>query len=368
MDPHDIAAKISGTTPKTVVFVFDVTQSTRTGGVFEREREATATILRHGCSPGDHVVLIKFGTGISTVFDATLSDTVAVDSLIDKIPQSVEPGAGTNIRWPHNEALKIIDADAPNPGVVVLLTDSYNDQPLQTDPDYPMYRAYYNLYKLTVYPNTPENRDYERLLKTLHREHRLHEYGVGVAIARSGRPVERLPNAAGGSDAPDQPQNLAPTIISQTGHEKTGPDLTLAIGIPFAVLLLLAGLAMAAFSQKAHIRLALVGKSNMSDFRLKPGARVGLGGSPATAGPGVETFTISGLKEPAAYILGQFGGSAVLKAAPAAGDIKVLHNGLKLEGELPIRVDDEIRIIIPASALAEEQIVRLRIMDPKGSL
>jgi len=365
MDPHDIADKIANLSPKTVVFVFDVTMSTSTGGVFEREREATATILRHGCKQGDHVVLIKFGTGISTVFDTTLSESVSADSLIDKIPPAVEPGAGTNIRWPHNAALRLIEADRPNPGVVVLLTDSFNDQPLKTDPNYPMYRAYYNLYKLTVYPKTPQNRDYEGLLRELYRQHRLHEYGVGVAIARSGRPVERLPNGPGESDSPDASDNTTPTVLTQQGHETQQTNWPAILGGAAAALLLLIVGVGAALGRPASVRLSLGGKSVPVDFRLKPGARLSLGGSPATAPPGVETYAIPGLKEAAAYIVGQRGGSAAIKSANADG-IRVLHNGVSVSGEMPIRVDDEVRIIVAATDGAEERQIRVRVLDPKA--
>jgi len=251
--------------------------------------------------------------------------------------------------------------------VVVLLTDSFNDQPLKTDPNYEMYRAYYNLYRLTVYPKTPENSDYERLLRKLYRQHRLHEYGVGVAIARGGRPVERLPNAPGESDAANLPDDIMPTVITQQGHEKTGPDWTTVIGIPLLVSALVGLAFFAAASQMAHIRLAVLGKPSATDFRLKPGGKVGLGGSPSTAAPGVQTYAIPGLKEPAAYILGRFGGQAVLTPS-ANGAVKVLHNGLKLDGDVPIRVDDEVRIVMPATDGAEENIVRLRFRDPKGPL
>ena len=63
--PQQIAAQIKALRHKTLILVFDVTQSTRHGGVFTEEREASATLLRQGCSPGDRVILMKFGTGYS---------------------------------------------------------------------------------------------------------------------------------------------------------------------------------------------------------------------------------------------------------------------------------------------------------------
>src|SRR5580698_625418 len=49
--PADIATRIAGMHPKTVVFVFDVTMSTEHNGVFQTERAATASLLRDGCDP-----------------------------------------------------------------------------------------------------------------------------------------------------------------------------------------------------------------------------------------------------------------------------------------------------------------------------
>lgn len=365
MDPHSISERIASQSPKTVVFVFDVTGSTRTGGVFEREREATATILRRGCKVGDHVVLIKFGTGVATVFDTVLSESVSASSLIDQIPPSTEPGAGTNIRWPHHEALRIIDGDAPNPGVVVLLTDSFNDQPVKSDPNYSKYRAYYNLYSLTVYPSSSENRDYVRLLSKLRRERRLREYGVGVAIARSGRPVERLPLASGeGTDSLDNGSSQT-TVLLPTGHETVHTNWDeISISAVTTMLFLIAGLAMLS-GRPTSVRLSVGGKAVPSDFRIKPGARLGLGGTPATAPPGAEIYLVSGLNDTAGWILGERGGVISLSAASGSSS-RLLHNGIGIQEKAPLRVDDEIRIIVPATDTSEEKQFRIRLLDPKA--
>ena len=74
------------------------------------------------------------------------------DTLIDELPKAPAPGHGTNIRWPHHEALKLIAREHLCPAVVVLLTDSFNDRPDLTDPNYPKYLSYYTLKGLTVLP------------------------------------------------------------------------------------------------------------------------------------------------------------------------------------------------------------------------
>ena len=139
LSPDAIAARIRPLKAKTLILVFDVTESTRHGGVFTLERGASATLIRRGCSPGDRVVLIPFGTGEKTVFDKTLATPADVDALIEQLPAAPAPGHGTNIRLPHHDALKLISREKACPAVVVLLTDSYNDRPDLSDPNYPDY-------------------------------------------------------------------------------------------------------------------------------------------------------------------------------------------------------------------------------------
>ncbi|MDQ2686377.1 MAG: hypothetical protein M3Y28_00755, partial [Armatimonadota bacterium] len=71
LTPEQIATQIAPLHPKTLALVFDVSASTQANGVFRREREASATLIRQGCSVGDRVILESFGTGYKTVFDKT---------------------------------------------------------------------------------------------------------------------------------------------------------------------------------------------------------------------------------------------------------------------------------------------------------
>lgn len=369
LTPAQIAAQIKPLHPKTLVLVFDVSASTRTGGVFARERAATATLIRQGCVPGDRVALLAFGTGYATVFDKTLMDAADASAMIDELPASVSPGQGTNIRWPHHEALRLIDADLPHPGVVVLLTNSFNDRPLTTDPNYPQYLAYYKLNALTSYPDTPANADYERLLRTLKARGKLREYGVGVGIARTGRPIERLPLAPGQDDAAGGPVNSAPVVLSPVGTEKPQSQWPLFVGSGIALLLVLMGAGWLMLNRPVPLRLSLGERSAPRDFRLRPGAKVGLGGSPVSAAPGDDVFPLAGLSAPCAFVRGERGGALSLFPAPqAAPDVLCFHNGLRLESPVPLRVGDEIRVTLPATESAPAREHRVHVQDPSASL
>ncbi|BDI29791.1 hypothetical protein CCAX7_18420 [Capsulimonas corticalis] len=358
------AAQIKAIHPKTVVFVFDVSGSTRHGGVFGRERAATATLLRQGCDPGDHVILKSFGTGTQTVFDKTITDAADAAALTDQIPSAVTPGAGTNIREPHHEALKAIEQDLPNPGVVVLLTDSFNDRPLESDPNYPAYLNYYTLKGLTVYPSSSENRDYERLLRTLKSSDKLTEYGVGVGIATSGRPIERLPVGPGQDDNAGDDQSTAPTTLTPSTPEKPQSNLPAIIGGAVALLAILAFAAMSALRRPQPLRLKLGDKGRPVDFQLRPGSRVQLGGSIGAGGPGDETFPLAGVAAPAAAIEAK-GGLTLIPAVKGSDTVKVYHNGARLEGPTAVRTGDEIRLVTAATETSPEREHRVRVADPK---
>ena len=363
--PSTIATEIAGIHPKTVVFVFDVTMSTRHAGVFTNERSATATILRQGCGPGDRVALIKFGTGATTVFDKTLKTREEASTLIDQIPEAPEAGRGTNIRLPHSQALQLVQDSAPNAGVIVLLTDSYNDQPLESDPNYPSYTSYYTP-KLTVYPKTSENVSYENLLKTLIGEG-LRQYGVGVGIAPNGRPIERVPTAAE-SDTPDAASvvSTAPLATPDSGAttRKTSDTGLLLFGCFGAVIL---GLAIAfwAMSRPSALRLKLGEKSMPRDYHVKSGRKVGLGGSMTTAGPGGDFFPLEGVANPVAFVAASGGGFVLNPNSQVISTAKVFHNGVPLEKTSPLRIGDEIRVSIADGGPVPKD-YRVLFADPKA--
>jgi len=367
LSPDAIAAQIKPLKDKTVIFVFDVTESTRHGGVFSEERAASATLLRSGCSAGDRVILIPFGTGYKRVFDTTIKSPADADTLIDQLPTAPAPGHGTNIRWPHHEALKIIAQEHLCPAVVVLLTDSFNDRPDLTDPNYSKYRAYYTLKGLTVYPDSPENRDYERLLQQLTQKGCLHQYGVGVALAANSRPVERLPVGPGEGDSSAGDTTETPTILSASGPAASHSLLPLILGSLLAALLL-ALLAWYLLSRRpVPVRLRLGAKALPRDYRLTPGASLALGGAPGAASGSQDTFPLAGLAAPVALVRAERGGLSLVPSPPSGDASPALyHNGLLLQQPAPLRVGDDLRISVPATATEAEREHRITVMDPHG--
>lgn len=369
LSPETIAAQIKPLHDKTLVLVFDVTESTRHGGVFTEERAASATLIRSGCSPGDRVILIPFGTGYHTVFDTKITSPADADTLIDELPKAPAPGHGTNIRWPHHEALKRIAREHLCPAVVVLLTDSFNDRPDLTDPNYPKYLAYYTLKGLTVYPDTPENRDYERLLAKLTRSGCLHQYGVGVALASTGRPIERLPVGPNEGDSDAEGATEIPTVLAPTGAPASRSILPLILGGLLAILLL-ALLAWYLLRRRpVPVRLRLGPKALPRDYRLLPGASLALGGAPSAATGSQDIFPLAGVAAPVALITAT-GGIPTVVPSSATGDTSpaLFHNGLRLQQPAPLRVGDELRVAVPATAADAEREHRITVMDPHGQV
>ena len=378
--PSDvIAAQLKPIHPKTVVMVFDVTGSTKYGGVFSREREAAATILRKGCDIGDHVVLLKFGTGYSAVIDTIIHDPADAIQLVDKIPPSVEPGHGTNIRWPHAEALKIVQQGLPNPGRIILMTDSFNDGPDASDPNMVHYNDYYSSGGLTKYPKTAANKRYETLLRVLKKSGKLKQYGVGVSIARSGRPIERLPVAPGESDDNADSSSQIPTSVPNAEDTRSSsrlPWIAAVGGLTAAAIILWFVLSR----RPMPVRLSVGTKGFPTDFRVRPGERIAIGGPSTGTIDGAQVLPLSGVLNPVAWLRAERSGIVI---TPAAGPIvpssdhiergeceitRVFHNGIRLAQTSPVKVDDEIRVAVPAGTQSAEREYRVRVLDPSGPL
>lgn len=364
--PEQIAAQIKPLHPKTLVMVFDVSASTQANGVFRREREASATLIREGCSPGDRVVLEAFDTGFKTVFDKTLGATADMSALVDDLPASVETGHGTNIRWPHHEALKRINSDLPHPGVVVLLTDSFNDQPLTSDPNYPKYRDYYTLGNLTRYPDTADNRDYERLLRKLQSGGKLRQYGVGVGLAPSGRPIERLPLGPGQGDPDAGNAAQTPTVLTPIGQEKPASNLPALLAALGLLLLAILGAGFALLNRPVPVRLTLGDRGTPRDYRLRRGGKIGLGGALTSAAPGDDVFPLGGVTAPLAFVRAGRGAADLVPAPSLPPGVALFHNGVKLESPAPLRVGDEIRATLPATDAAPAREHRIHFADPRA--
>ncbi len=349
---------------KVLVFVFDVSASMRTpvpGGEngqtnLQRAREAAITLIREATAPGDRVVLLTFGAGYKTVFDKTLASEGDKDALADQVPSEVGTGAGTNIRKPHHDALKLLDAARPRPGAVVLLTDSYNDEPKRDDPAYPTYLKYYVPGgRLNKYPDTPENRDYERLLRKMRRA----QYGVGVQIDATGRPVERAPTTA----APP-PVEAAPTPAATPAPVEKSPD------VPWPWIALgLAALGLGAFLLLGSARPVPLrvsgGPGGAKDFSLKAGQSLRLGGEGAAHA--FDAYPLPGVLEAPAAIV-QAGRGGQFRLLPGGGNppagARVFHNGLPLEREAALGYGDEVRVSVPDPATGVAKEFRLKFDDP----
>lgn len=367
LSPAVIARQIKPLKAKTLILIFDVTESTKHGGVFSEERAASATLLRAGCSPGDRVILTTFGTGYKTVFDTKIKGSADADTLIDQLPTAPAPGHGTNIRWPHHEALKLASQQNLCPVVVVLLTDSFNDRPDLTDPNYPKYRAYYTLKGLTVYPKTSENADYERLLAKLTRSGCLHQYGVGVGIAADGRPIERLPTGPSQGDGGTETTTEAPTVLATSNTGKPASLLPLFLGLLAAILLLALLLWYFLSRRPVPVRLRLGAKSLPRDYRLLPGASLALGGVPSVASTSQDFFPLAGLSTPVALIKAERGVLSLVPVPSSADPAPTLsHNGLRLQQPALLRVGDDLRVSVPATATEAEREHRIEVLDPRG--
>lgn len=377
-------------TPKTVVMLFDVTGSMRTRNgdatTLRRARNAAARIVRRALRPGDDVSLYTFGTGYQ-VFKKKIESSEDREAVADKVPSEVGSDYGTNIRRPHRDALKQIETtlqSAPNrTAAIVILTDSYNDQPKEGSADYPDYVRYYVPGQLTKYPNTPENRDYERLLASLVQTGKVKQYGIGVSIAPSGRPVERLPQvAATPAPAPVAEETPAPTTRPAT-NAAPSPLLYVLGGLG---LLVLGGAAYYFFGASKPVEIRITGGAGgAKNFQVRGGQPVRLGGDGAQFAS--DAYAVPGVKETVALIRAGRGGltlsppaaAPTAKAGAGAGASagtsgnqtarpRVFHNGILLEADTPLGIGDEIRVSVPAGeAGGLPKDVRLKISDPRQS-
>ena len=352
--------------PKTLVFVFDVSGSMR-GELMRRAREATITVIREGTQAGDRVVLYTFGAGYETVFDKTLASEAEKRDLVALVPTKPGSGAGTNIRKPHHDALKLLDASLPKPGAVVLLTDSFNDSPKRDDPAYPTYTQYYVPGAgLQKHPDTAENRDYERLLRLITDSQKVRIFGIGVQIDKSGRPIEQLPVAEATPDPATEtaPQTSTP-VTTVGGAKKSGLSPEWLIGLGLLTLAAFAALLLFLRGSKPVPLRIKGGAGGARDFEIGSGQTVRLGGTTVHT---FDAYALPGFDATVATLRGA-GGRFMLSPATqegAAGAVKVSLNGLPLDRESPVSFGDEVRISAPGANGATKE-YRLTFDDPTKS-
>lgn len=184
-------------TPKTVIFLFDISKSMTnsaggTGGMsyLSHAREAMTALISQGLRDNDRVIFYTFDTSPHEVFKSDAYTSSEANGLIEKIPnaQNLSPKIGTIIRLAHHKALKMMEQTKPTNGYLILISDGYHDPPTKGSSNYADYLQYYVPGNLSRYPDTQACRDYERLLdsyrdKTLH----LTMFGIGVTINKDGR-------------------------------------------------------------------------------------------------------------------------------------------------------------------------------------
>jgi hypothetical protein len=355
--------------PKQVILIFDTSGSMKSkelvgGGeeMMRRARTTALTILREAVRSGDKVVVQTFGAGTKTLFDGVYQGGER-QKLIDAVPSKPDEGAGTNIRRPHHDALRRAEAYTAGKTFIVLLTDSFNDQPNNGTNEWNDYVKYYVPGQLLKYPNTTENADYTRLLAAYPGI----SYGVGVKIdPATGRPVERDPREKIIAEATPEP-----TVMATPAPVKP-PESYPFLPYLFLLLPVLAGGVVAFLMFKPvplRISSGAMGSSSgnnsgQKDFQVKASTPVRLGGEGANFSS--DSYPIPGVKEMVATVTGSRGSFSLQPAPQLPAGLRVYHNGVPLQGATPLRYGDELRVSVPdANGTMRE--IRLKFSDPSKS-
>ena len=201
-----IAQKIAPYKGKYVVFVLDVSGSMTNQGRLQASNEALAKIVREGTRVGDRVAMFSFDVSPELLLkETTIQKESDKKILIDRIPTVSSNTVGSNIRWAHHEALKLLEPSECPYQVCILVSDNLHDPPGETDRFYPDYLNYYIPGTMEA-PSTPQSNDYARLREkfrggtrlTFDRRQRLRDgrragaaaaeenSGLGVAGGRGG--------------------------------------------------------------------------------------------------------------------------------------------------------------------------------------
>jgi hypothetical protein len=195
-----------------------------------------------------------------------------------------------------------------------------------------------------------------------------------VQIDQSGRPVERLPQAAPEpAEASDVTSGTQTTLGGgTTGGKPADPGLPLPLLIGGGVLAALIGGLLYAVSASKPSPLRIVGgPGGPKEYSLKGGQTLTLGGGAHA----YDSYPLGGAGV-AAVVKGGSGGRFTLSppsppapgtpAPAAAGPApKVFHNGLPLEKPAPLGYGDEVRVAVPdASGAGVAREFRLKFEDP----
>jgi hypothetical protein len=341
-DLASMQTRMRAVSPKTVVVLFDVSGSMEKNDMMTKAREAAIELLRGTLQPGDRAILTAFDVKPETVSDQQVSGEGDIQSVIDKVPGILSTRQGTNIRWAHHQALRMIEQRAPEHSYIVMVTDGFNDPPAASDPHRADYLKYYDARSLTRYPQTAENRDYERLLAKRN-QLRVEAFGIGVLIDEdTGRPREQF------AAPPIRAVEESAPLEEEPRNESTPAAFNpwwLVGAVALLALLLLAVMMLRPMLSAEDIVL-VEGARQAGPFRMSAGSIVELGGT--GHGDGAFGVPIPGTSAPIAF-LKRSGGAYHLELAPAgegtAPEVKV--NGETVHKTHPLQFSDEIQVQAP---------------------
>jgi hypothetical protein len=348
-----------GHRPHYLVVVFDVSGSMRDRAILSRARQQVLTLVNEGLKEGDRMALIHFASRPTVAVDLEVKRDADRRALREAVPTSedIDPGRGSNIRWAQHQALELVrEYQREHPGMpprgasIVLVSDSFNDQPEREGEGWERYLDYYSRQSLSTYPNTKANREYEELLRAAP-ERRIQVFGFGLEIdSATRRPVEQAPQAI----PIPKPTEPPPAPATTAAPPKRDPPWLLIIGSILAATVVLGA-----------VMLTRPGAASLTDgkttrnFTLPGGRGVQIGG--AGAAQYDYGFPVVGTKDPLATIRHSMGRYTLFPSAAASG--QVLVNGQPATGATPLRFGDEIKLIV-AGAGGTRREVRLTFGRP----
>jgi hypothetical protein len=331
--------QLAAVSPKAVAVVFDVSGSMEKHDMLSQGREAVIRLVRGGLKPGDRWVVFTFDTATRKAVERVVAEG-GIEAAVETVPGELSAKPGTNIRWAHHEALRWVEKQRPRKTFLILVSDSYNDPPAADDPARGKYAAYYRPNSLTSYPDSVENRAYERLLRQRDALG-ITTWGIGVRIdPQTGRPIERYlaPPPVESAPAP------APTVPAETGPEpdRGGSGWIWIVGVVAAGIV--AALLWSRGARPVGVSLS-EGSRSFRNYQLRPGAAISLGG--AGAAEYDLGYPIAGTPHPVA-LLRRSGKSFRLEPAEGAANLTLMVNGAHLKTSAAIAPGDEIKIRLPA--------------------
>ncbi|MCC6444470.1 MAG: VWA domain-containing protein [Armatimonadetes bacterium] len=345
------AMAASGDGPKEIAVVVD--KSGSMGESLQAAKDLVAALIRKVIRPGDRFSLINFDSRPETVIEREEVTDANKEDLVSRLPMTWSTQRGTNIRWAHHEALKLLDrSQAPGAKFLILITDGYNDAPAQDDLDYATYRLYCDDRNPQALPDTPESKDYRRLLEKMGRARNFHTMGIGVEIRQNEPqliPVTGKSEASGLERVQPALDEARVKIEEVTGQpapppaqeKHSAPWAMIALAAVVALALLIA-LLLKALTAPVWIRMAQISpqdKGNVRFYILRPGGTIEIGGASQES---QHAFPLPGVAAIAATVKRAMKGFTFV---PESG-VSAYINGEAVAGAAPVRIDDSIRVVV----------------------